>query len=577
MQLISLRANKESFRPVVFKNGHGLNFIVARQAKGNENQSTNTYNGVGKSLLIAIIHFCLGSNANDSFEENLQGWEFTLSFKIGEEEFTSMRATLNQKIILLNGEEYKIKSFNETLEALLFDIPEGVAHLSFRNLLSFFIRPRRISYEDFKDPNGQNKPYDSLLQNSFLIGLNVRLVQEKFRLRLEKERIRKLVVELKKDHLLKDFFTGNRNVALAAQDLEEQIAALELDLKNFNVADDYYEIKRQADLYKRKLEDIQNNIVLLENQISNIETSLQLSPDIKKDSILRIYKEASVVLAGETIKRLEELELFYAHLTKNRQKRLLDQKEALASELLALRKDHEVTSRQFDGALKYLDTHQALDVFVKLANKVADMKSEKERLLRYDELLNKYKQSKVTLEKDFQTATEETFKYLKEVQVILKDTRDFFRELAKRFYPKSSAGITLYNNDGDNQIRFDFDVRIEADASDGINNVKIFCYDLTLLLKGYGHHMDTIFHDSRLLDAVDPRQLAELFRVLRDYILSSNKQYILTINENHLAEIRPYLDQEEFTSIIEDNICHLLEDRAPESKLLGIQIDMDYE
>ena len=48
MKLISLRANKSSFHPVIFKDG--INIIVGKQvAPLNENDG-NTYNGVGKSL-----------------------------------------------------------------------------------------------------------------------------------------------------------------------------------------------------------------------------------------------------------------------------------------------------------------------------------------------------------------------------------------------------------------------------------------------------------------------------------------------------------------------------------------------
>lgn len=58
MKLLSLRANKSSFHPVIFKDG--INIIVGKQvAPLNENDG-NTYNGVGKSLTLHLIHFALG-------------------------------------------------------------------------------------------------------------------------------------------------------------------------------------------------------------------------------------------------------------------------------------------------------------------------------------------------------------------------------------------------------------------------------------------------------------------------------------------------------------------------------------
>lgn len=576
MQLISIESNRSSFRPVVFKNQSGLNFILAKQSKLVSKVDDKTFNGVGKSLLIALVHFCLGSSTKDSFKKHLPGWVFTLKFAIDTVEYTAIRATDNQTKINLNGVDIKVADFNSKFGRLIFDIPDDVGQLSFRSLLPFFIRPRRGSYNSFKDPNVLNNEYPILFTNSFLLGLNVHLVEEKFKLRKEKERIKNLVKELTNDHLLKEFFIGNRDVSLAKQDLEDKIKSLDSDLQKFQIAEDYYDIKREADRLQKDLEATQNKIVLIQNQILNIEESRKISPDIKKESIERIYKEASIILAEGALLRLEELEKFYKHLTINREKRLLDQKNALLRESKELNTHFDNLKTDFDKNLSYLNSHQALDVFVKLTNKLSDLKSEKDNLERYDTLLKEYHNSKLKIEKDFLDATVKTDEYLNEAEGVVKGLRDFFRELTKRFYPNSAAGITVYNNVGDNQIRYTFDAKVEADASDGINSVKIFCYDLTILLQGFGHKMNMIFHDSRLLDGIDPRQVAELFKTLKAYVPTANKQYILSINQNHLDEIKQHLTPEEFKEIVLDNICHELEDDSPSSKLLGIQVDMAY-
>lgn len=577
MQLISLSANHSSFKPVIFKNISGLNFIVAKQTDSNLLDQNKTFNGVGKSLIVAIIHFCLGSNAKEPFKKHLPGWEFTLRVKINDDEYFITRSTDGQQKMKLDGEEIKSGELTKKLGELLFEIPEDIDFLTFRSLIPFFIRPRRGSYVNFNDPNELKKDYQILITNSFLLGLNVHLVKEKHTLRNERERIKKLISDLSNDQLLKDFFIGNRDVSLATEDLSEKILKLESDLAKFNVAEDFYDIKKEADRLKQELEKTQNELVLLQNQVQNIDESRKTSPDIKRESIERIYKEASVTLSEGVTKKLQDLERFYQHLTVNREKRLIDQKNELLREIEKLTEKFNRDKYEFDNNLKYLNTHQALDVFVKLTNRLADLKGEKEKLERYDQLLKQYQDQKLKLDRDFVDATARAADYLVEAESVIKDLRDFFRELAKQFYPEASAGITVYNNDGDNQIRYTFDAKIQADASDGINSVKIFCYDLTILLRGYGHRVNTIFHDSRLLDGIDPRQVAVLFKVLRDYILPTNKQYILTINQNHIDDIKPYLSEEEFNDIISNNICHILEDDSPQSKLLGIQVDMEYE
>lgn len=92
MQLISLEANKPSFNKVCF-NPNGLTLIIG---KSTSTDKSNTYNGVGKSLLLQIVNFCLGANKIPAFEQYLPEWEFTLSFKVGDKPYTANRSTLKQ-------------------------------------------------------------------------------------------------------------------------------------------------------------------------------------------------------------------------------------------------------------------------------------------------------------------------------------------------------------------------------------------------------------------------------------------------------------------------------------------------
>ncbi|MCF6268647.1 MAG: DUF2326 domain-containing protein [Melioribacteraceae bacterium] len=577
MRLIELSANKKSFKTVQFKNHIGLNIIVAKIKNPEQSKKGDTTNGVGKSLSISLIHFCLGSSSNKEFEEKLSGWIFKLKFSIKENEYIAERSTDNQKTIKLNGRELKQREFNLELQQLLFDIPENVSQLSFRSLLPFFIRPNKASYTEFKNPNAVKNDFQILITNAFLLGLDVILAESKFKLRKEKERIRKLVKELSDDRLLKDFFIGKRDIRLASQELDEQIKLLDNNLKNFEVAEDYNEIKIEADKIKRKLDKIQNQIILYKNQIENIEESRKISPDIKKENIEKIYKEATVIIKKESIKQLSELEKFYQHITVNREKRLLLQKNEFIRKIEDLTIQKEEKGNSLDEKLKYLDTHQALDIFVKLTNKLSELTREKENINNYNNLLKGYSEEKLRINESFINETKKTTSYLSEAEETINSLMLFFRELSKRFYPNSAAGITVYNNDGDNQLRYNFDAKIEADASDGINSVKIFCYDLTILLQGFAHSLNFIYHDSRLLDGIDPRQKAELFLILNDLIEPNGKQYILSLNQNQLDDTRNYLTDEEYKTTIESNIILQLKDDSPEDKLLGIQVDLHYE
>lgn len=578
MQLISLTSNKNSFKTVSFKNKVGVNIIVAKQKDNNRPKKGKTFNGVGKSLMIAIIHFCLGSSSKNSFKEQLDDWEFTLRFSINDKEYSSRRSTNDQNKIFLNETELKLKDFKNTLEKLVFNIPEGSLELSFRSLLPFFIRPRKSSYVSEHNPNSIKKNFQVQITNALLLGLNTTLAVEKYVIKKEKERIRQLVKDLKDDKYINSFFKQNSDLDLTKRELEDHIFQLETDLNNFEVAEDYYEIREKADILKNDIEKLQNNITLNQIQIRNIEKSRKITPDIERKNIETIYNEAAVIINNQSLKTLAELEKFYTHITNNREKRLQNQKQNILNQIDELTTEKTTKSEHLNSKLQYLNAHHALDVFIKLSEQLSDLKRQHDNLTKFDELITKYNDENRSLDKQLIESSEETEKFLFDAKEILNQTNDFFRSLVKEFYPESKAGISVKNNEKDNQIRYDIEAKVEADKSDGISNVKLFCYDLTILLTGFNHKINFLFHDSRLLDGIDPRQTLELFKITNDYVKANNKQYILTVNQNQISEIeRICSSPEEYNQLIKDNIILELNDDSPEEKLLGIQVDMDYD
>lgn len=578
MQLISLTANKETFKTVQFNSPSGINIILASQKNPEKSDKGDTTNGVGKSLLIALIHFCLGSSTKSAFKTSLPDWEFSLNFRIKNQIYTSVRNTSKQNKIKLNNEVLTIKDFNKKMGELVFDIPQEVSELSFRSLLPFFIRPRKASYIDEKNPNAINKPFHVQMVNAYLLGMDIMLAEEKHKLKLEKDRIRELVNNLKKDNYLRDFFTGKRDVSLSKQEINEKISLLENDLNNFRVAEDYYEIKQEADTLKKDIEDLHNKIKLIKIQIDNIDESRKLSPDLEKEKIQQVYKEASIILKDQAVKQLEELEKFYQHIKTNREKRLLDQKNELIRKSELFQQTIYNKSNSLDNKLKYLDAHQALDIFTNLSNKLSDLKNKKENIEQYEKLFNSFSEESRKIDINQIKESEKTADYLKDAAKVISQTNDFFRMLVKRFYPKAAAGITISNNEGNNQIRYDINAKIEFDQSGGIGNVKTFCYDITLLLRAYGHKINFLFHDSRLLEGIDPRQKYDLIMILKDYVEKSGKQYIITANYNQLEEVKPiFKSEKEYNDFINENTVLKLKDSSQAEKLLGIHVDMNYE
>ncbi len=575
MQLIKVYSNQPSFRTVEF-NRSGLSFITAKQKNPGQSEKGKTYNGVGKSLLVRIIHFCLGASDSEykTFCAKLPNWEFFVDFELGTNKYTAKRTTNNPKKILLNDDELSVDKFNKMMNSLCFDIPDEVGYLSFRSLIPFFIRPKKESYITYHKTGKTGKDYQTLLYNAFLLGLDVVLAQKKYGIRQEKERIRTLEKNFKKDALLRDFFTGNKDVTITLIELEEQISRLDQNLQNFQVAEDYHDVQLEADKIEKELFALNNRVILLQNNIESINKSLTFAPDMNKEDIKTIYSQSKIFFPENMNKTLDDLEKFYEKLIFNRKKRLLEQQNKLKLEQQGKKDEAEKLQKELDKLMQYLGEHQALDVFVSLSTKNAELKAERYNLKKFQELQDESKLRERQAEKNMMELTEVTENYLKEIEADTGELLNYFRGLAKIFYPGSKAGLTIESNNGDNQLCFTIDAKIESDASDGINNVKIFCYDLTVLFKGHNHHINFLFHDSRLFDGIDERQKSEIFKTVYQRFTGTNKQYIATVNQNQLDEIRKQFAHEEFATIITQNTVLTLTDDEDTEKLLGIKVDI---
>ena len=117
MRLIRVYSNKDTFKEVKF-NRTGLSFIAAKQKNPEISKKGQTYNGVGKSLLVRIIHFCLGAKKSNykEFCDKLPGWEFYLEFEVKNTKYTAKRSTTNPDRIFLNGENLSVDKFNKRME-----------------------------------------------------------------------------------------------------------------------------------------------------------------------------------------------------------------------------------------------------------------------------------------------------------------------------------------------------------------------------------------------------------------------------------------------------------------------------
>ena len=163
----------DSLRPVSFQRCRiPPRLYVALADRSKEASEKDSRNGLGKTTLLEIIHFCLGGVDKKSrlMAEPLKNWTFTLELDCRGKPYTVSRNTGEPRWVILDGDftDWPVKprfnkdtgnmvisnpDWNKVLGWLMFDLPQEeedsrAYHPSFRSLITYFVRRGRSAFSD---------------------------------------------------------------------------------------------------------------------------------------------------------------------------------------------------------------------------------------------------------------------------------------------------------------------------------------------------------------------------------------------------------------------------------------------
>lgn len=577
MRLTSLTSNRLSFKPVRF-NRQGLTLIVGRHKNAKSADLKKTYNGVGKSLIVALVNYCLGANKNAQFDEHLEDWSFTLAFEHANVGHQITRHTGVPKVVF-DEREMSVQKLRDELESLgVVKLPDvAVSSLTLRSLLAFFLRPKNASYVRYDQPRSEWTPYASNLYQSFLLGLDYARAVRKHDQKVALDKFSDLAKRYKTDQDLRQFYLGERNAEVELLELERDISRLEGDLAAFRVSENYAERQRRADDLHRQHAAIANETVVTENLRQDLVLALEVRGDVAPERVAALYSEASIALPGLVRKRLQDVQDFQRRLQQNRKSRVDRDIRTLDDRLAELSRTSTEVKGQIDAELQYLNSHRALDEYAATSRELADRKAAEQRIKDYLQLLSQYTEEAQRVRVEMATETLETSHYIRSIRAHVDVLMETFREHARELYGSVAAGLTVKNNDGENQCRYDIEAHIQNDAADGINQGKIFCYDLLLLRLKQRHQIEFLFHDNRLYADMDKNQRYSLFRLAERVSRETDTQYIATVNEDVLDSVKEIAGDDYQRLFVDPVVLELTDVAGGAGKLLGFQVDMNYE
>ncbi|HAT8621967.1 TPA: DUF2326 domain-containing protein [Legionella pneumophila] len=564
-------SSKSSFKHVQFNKG--LNVVIAERKEGSD--KTKTTNSRGKSTLISIINFCLGSNASNSglCIEQLTGWDFSIDITLLGNRVQITREVDNPNKVFIVGDisgwpiklEYDeelrkyflgLDKWKQFLGEALFDVHQ-TSGISFRSLLSYFVRSGVEAYS--KPLKFYSSQADNLahVYNAFLIGLDQKYATKWCELDRQDKALKALGEAIKAG-----LHETKGELETKKIELEEELSKGRKILSDFKVYEKYKEIQVEANELTSKIHQLANENITERRKLEHYESSIieETPPDDEK--LKMIYKETGIVFSDSVQRTLEEAFDFHKQILKNRTAFLEAEIVRIRNKIVQRDELIKNLSDKRSSCLEILNTHGALDEYSRLQEQNTKIQEKLEKILsKIEDIRDQTKKrqniklSRIELDKEASIDYEEKRRFWEQAIRL-------FNEFAKALYGVNGEFVIDISEKG-----YQFNVDIPGGRGGGIGKMKIFCYDLMnmCMQKILGREIDFLVHDSILYEGVDERQVAhaiEQAAVKADFY---NFQYIMTIN----SDMIPYNDfNKEFNF---DNYIKLrLSDEDESGSLLGI-------
>ncbi|MCF6284841.1 MAG: DUF2326 domain-containing protein, partial [Candidatus Hydrogenedentes bacterium] len=544
----SVSANQPSFHTVSFTTG--LNVILAERSEVSTEKDTR--NGVGKSTLLEIIDFCLGSRpikGKGLLIAPLGEWAFTLNITLRGHRVNVTRAVASQNRIEIDGSTtgwpeqpeqddktgervFKAERWRSLLGRVLFDLPRTTDQLpykpSYRSLISYFIRRGIGAYaEPFRHFPQQNT-WDVQLHIAYLLGMNWEYAARWQGLKDQEGAVKALEKAIKTGAMERTLGTIGQLETQRIQ-LDQQAASAKEALDTFKVHPQYESVQEDANRLTQEIHVLVNQNVSDHRRVARYEESLKEEKPPEALSLEHMYQEAGLVFPESVKRPLQEARTVPHDIVSNRREFLETERRRIRESIEVLDAQIKSLTEQRADVMLVLQTHGALQEMTILQERYVALRGELDRVqARISEMKNLK-----TTKRDVKAAKAELVGTAERDH---EDRRSIWSKAVRLFNEHSQA---LYRSPGKLIIDVDdtgykYQVDIERSGSEGIDKMKIFCFDLASLQLQMKSRpgLDFLIHDTLMYDSVDERQRALAFEHAHEVTSAIGGQYICTINSD---------------------------------------------
>ena len=544
-----LYSEPELFEPIEFFDG--INLIL-----GEKDESSNKTNGVGKSLSIEFINYCLLKDFSYSRVSRMPKDAFPydayicLDFVINGVSVVSKRSIENHAspILIVDGKETKyfnIDDASKQLTNILFSSVTDSQHPSFRAILGPLMRDERSEFKSIIDCHDTRLKIPSdYTPHLYFFGIDPALYSESRKLQKEIDSTTTSRAKIKRDVetlTTKSFKDAKANL----NELAGQVERVKAEMEGLESTESYEMVKDELIELEDLLEKKRTRQSVIKSELAKIKL-FRGDNYIDDEEVAELYERFREGLGNAIKKEIQEVTSFKKKID-NFQKTLVEgRRDTLAGELSEVNSSIRSIDERYKDKLSIIDQKGAL-------------KSLKTTVMAYQKKLEEHSQLSAFIKKyDDYDSQIRTSKQKRSGKIILlntlvkdaKDTVDAFQEsiLSIHEYVMGNRKSFFEIKIGENKEIVKFEFRIHDDGSHSNEREKVFFYDIAMLLTNEldASHPGFLVHDN-IFD-VDQDTLVKSLNYLEEKSGElEDKQYILTINSDkfhaeELADLKLNID-----------------------------------
>lgn len=532
----SLRSEPEVFSPVPF--GPGVNIITGERS-GNTKADKKT-NGVGKSLIINFIDFCLladyKKNRICKIPEDVLSLDTSiiLEIKCGENIVFIHRTRRGQDTpsIFVNGRKIEFTCLDDARK-YLFKLIYGKDEVySLREMLRAFKRTERDGYGKIDNPDGSRST--SITPYLYLFGLNV----EKYRLLTKKVDeligVHKYSAELKKD--IEYHGIPIKEVNAYANDLKAQLDKLNSALNELSQTEIYDTISDDISSLDNQIETKGLELARIKEELNKIAKVPEYQ-SIEKDDLHSVFNDLKKGMGDLIVKEIEEIEGFKKIIDNFKTEVVLKRRDKLLEKKLFVESSIKHLSDEYKKKTAVLDKNGDLRS-LKISVHERELKNQDYSKISFlSEQFQKQEKSKITVKAERESALNSLRENRDEMESIICGFQSCIINIHNHLYGNSRASFDVEIKEAkrfDQKSFINFHLETDDSGSARTEHEKILIFDLALMFceETSKKHVGMLIHDGAF-EGVNEDTKHQILNWLHEKQEEGNVfQYIATINRD---------------------------------------------